>query len=227
MNAEISESGTEETGNETEKSAEDVKLTAWETVTAVAPYVWKPALCGTFTAGCVIGAQILNMQRLTMLAGAYKLSEKKLKEYEEKAMELFGEKKATELHDEVVKDMTPEIPDDSLIPRTGQGDQLCYDLFSGRYFYSSTEAIHRAEAAILKKLFSGEWVDLNELYYELRLDETKYGDKFGWANKAINSKPINIRLTYVAREINGENKVVCVMDYSDSLEDDYFLQMAR
>ena len=71
-------------------SADDVTLTAWETFKAAAPYVWKPAACAAFSATCVIAANVLNVQRLTMLAGAYKLSEKKLREYEEKAKELHG-----------------------------------------------------------------------------------------------------------------------------------------
>ena len=160
-------------------SADDVTLTKWETFKAVAPYVWKPAACVAFSAVCVVSANVLNVQRLTMLAGAYKLSEKKLQEYEEKAKELLGEKKATELHDEVVKSMTPDVPDDAGIVRAGKGNQLCYDMFRGQYFYSSVEEIRTAESTLNKSLVSGDSVTLNELYYELGLSSVKFGDAFG------------------------------------------------
>ena len=119
-------------GKDPTDGVDDVSLNAWETFKAVAPYVWKPAACVAFSATCVIAANVLNVQRLTMLAGAYKLSEKKLREYEEKAKELLGEKKATELHDEVVKSVTPDISEDeNAIIHARKGTQLCYDAFSG------------------------------------------------------------------------------------------------
>ena len=112
-------------------SADNVTLTKWETFKAVAPYVWKPAACVAFSTVCVVSANVLNVQRLTMLAGAYKLSEKKLQEYEEKAKELLGEKKATELHDEVAKSMCDKDLDKAVIEETGTGEAIFYDLFSG------------------------------------------------------------------------------------------------
>ena len=206
-------------------SAENVNLTAWETFKAVAPYVWKPAACVVFSAGCVIAANVLNVQRLTMLAGAYKLSEKKLHEYEEKAKELLGEKKATELRDEVVKEMASDVPEDVDIVHTGNGDQLCYDAFRDKYFYSSVEAIRTAESTLNKALVSGDTVTLNELYYELGLGEVKFGEAFGWNTYTEGrgyGKCLDIDLTFDAREINGERKVVCILDYHPVLDDRNF-----
>ena len=203
-------------------SAEDVTLTKWETFKAVAPYVWKPAACVAFSAVCVVSANVLNVQRLTMLAGAYKLSEKKLQEYEEKAKELLGEKKATELHDEVVKSMAPDIPDDTGIVRTGNGNQLFYDMFRGQYFYSSVEAIRTAESTLNKALVSGDGVTLNEFYYELGLSNVKFGDAFGWNTYHGSCRCLDIDLTFEAREVDGEQKVVCIMDYTPELDDRNF-----
>lgn len=208
-------------------SADDVTLNAWETFKAVAPYVWKPAACAAFSAGCVVAANVLNVQRLTMLAGAYKLSEKKLREYEDKAKELLGEKKATELHDEVVKGMTPDVPtDESAVIPTGKGTQLCYDSISGRYFYSSVEAIRTAESVLNKRLVSGDGVTLNELYFELGLEGIKLGNMFGWNVYAGDgygqSGCVDIDLTFDAQEVNGEQKVVCILDYKPVLDDRNF-----
>ena len=158
-----------------------------------------------------------------MLAGAYKLSEEKLKTYEEKAKEILGDKKADEVHDAVAKELTPDVPtDESLIVRTGKGIQLCYDMFSGRYFYSSVEAIRTAESTLNKALVSGDGVTLNELYYELGLPEIKMGEAFGRQLYSDREHCVDIRLTFDAQEINGELKVVCILDYDAPLNDRNF-----
>ena len=206
-------------------SAEDVTLTKWETFKAVAPYVWKPAACVAFSAVCVVSANVLNVQRLTMLAGAYKLSEKKLQEYEEKAKELLGEKKATELHDEVAKSMTPVDvfdDDDPDIEYTGKGNELFYDAFRDKKFYSSVEAIRTAESTLNKALVSGDSVTLNELYYELGLKSVKFGDAFGWNTYHGSGRCLDIDLTFEAREVNGVRKIVGIMCYTPELDDRNF-----
>ena len=207
-------------------SAADVTLTKWETFKAVAPYVWKPAACVAFSAVCVVSANVLNVQRLTMLAGAYKLSEKKLQEYEEKAKELLGEKKATELHDEVVKEMRDTPYDSKAVIKTGKGDALFYDEFSGRYFRSSTEAIRKIESDLNKALVCGDSVCLNELYGELGLPDIKFGGDFGWGfNDYISNSRvpcIDIDITYDAQEIDGEQVVVGILDYKVGADRDNF-----
>lgn len=207
-------------------SADDVKLNAWETFKAVAPYVWKPAACACFSAGCVVAANVLNVQRLTMLAGAYKLSEKKLHEYEEKAKELLGEKKATELHDEVVKEMCDKPYDEETVIKTGKGDALFFDTFSGRYFRSSVEAIRKLESDLNKSLVCGDTVTLNQLYNELNLPEIAFGDDFGWGfNDYISSNRVpcvDISITYDAQEIDGEQTVVGILDYKVGADRDNF-----
>ena len=216
----------ERVSDEESVTADEVKLNAWETFKAVAPYVWKPAVCVAFSAGCVIAANVLNVQRLTMLAGAYKLSEKKLKEYEEKAKELLGEKKATELHDEVVKEMRDKPYDETTVIKTGKGDALFYDEFSGRYFRSSVEAIRTAESEMNRAVACGDFVTLNLFYNTLELACVKFGDYFGWGELYRDSVcepcPLDIDITYEAQEIDGEQTAVGILDYKVSLDRDSF-----
>lgn len=206
------------------EETKEVTLTPFETAVAVVPYIWKPVACGAFTVGCIVGAQVLNVQRLTMLAGAYKLSETKLKEYEEKAKEFLGEKKAGELHDAVAKE-TRDIPltENTDILNTGKGDLLCFDTFSGRYFRSSVEAIREAESKLNKVLISGDFVQLNDLYDELRLPHIKMGTDFGWEAYHNSVAPyLDIKLSYDTEDFGGEQKVVCVVDYNVDINSDSF-----
>lgn len=205
-------------------SADNVTLTKWETFKAVAPYVWKPAACVAFSAVCVVSANVLNVQRLTMLAGAYKLSEKKLQEYEEKAKELLGEKKATELHDEVVKSMCDKDLDKAVIEETGTGEAIFYDLFSGRYFRSNMETIRTEESRVNRDVANGDFVTLNTLYNALGLDGIRFGDDFGWGNSCSVRDPqaLDIDITYEVRVLNGKEVAVGILDYKVCVDRDSF-----
>ena len=227
-------------GNGVEEiSADDVTLNAWETFKAVAPYVWKPAACVAFSATCVIAANVLNVQRLTMLAGAYKLSEKKLHEYEEKAKELLGEKKATELHDEVVKEMRDKPYDETTVIKTGKGDALFFDAFSGRYFRSSVEAIRTAENGVNQLIAEAgildrhnKFVEVNHFYDTLGLDDIKFGNDFGWGDVECDRAPsLGVEITYDVQEIDGEQVAVGILDYEVGMSHiafgDYFQDALR
>ena len=206
---------------DTDDETPEPELTPWETFTAAAPYIWKPVACGVFTVGCIIGAQVLNIQRLTMLAGAYKLSETKLKEYEAKAKEILGEKKAGDLRDAVAKE-TRGVPftENTIITETGKGDVIFFDKFSGRYFKSSVETVLQAESTLNKMVVAGDNICLNDLYYELGLPNVKMGNMFGW--QLYNGSSVDIHMTYDTQEINGEQKVICVLDYQVELDDRNF-----
>ena len=63
---------------------------------------------------------------------------------------------------------------------TDNGDTLCYDSVSGRYFKSSIDQIKKAENSINRTVLTEMYVSLNEFYDELDLDHTKLGNDLGW-----------------------------------------------
>ena len=84
--------------------------------TEVIKTTWKcyvpAAVTGTLSVACLIGASSVSLKRHAALATAYTLSETALKEYQEKAVEVVGEKKEQAIRDAVVKDKlagNPEI----------------------------------------------------------------------------------------------------------------------
>ena len=205
--------------------AEETKLNAWETFTAVAPYVWKPAVCGTFTVGCIVGAQILNVQRLGVLSLAYKVSEGKLKEYEAKAKEIFGEEKANDLHDAVVKEAAAQTPvNEKYIVHTGKGKQLFVDLVTGQTFYSSKEAVLDAESYINQRIASGDSMTINDFYCRMGLEEIKYGDALYWSVCIDNlrHKSLKVCITMEERIINEESRPVYILDYDVNVDPSCF-----
>ena len=170
-----------------EKKKEDLelntedKLTISETVKAA----WKPyvpaAVTGTVSVACLIGASSVNLRRNTALAAAYHLSETALSEYKEQVIETIGKNKERNIRNKVDKarvDKNP--PNDKEVIITGDGDTLCYDYHSGRYFKTSIDKLKKIENELNSRLLREDYISLNDFYDELGLSFTQMGDDLGW-----------------------------------------------
>ena len=160
--------------NTDDLSKSEVIKTAWK--------CYIPAfVTGTMSVACIIGASSLNVRRNAALAAAYALSDSTFKEYREKVVDHIGEKKETEVRDAIAKDRIDNNPvENNQIIITNNGDTLCYEPLSGRYFKSDIEKIKRAVNEINRRMLDDTYVSLNDFYYELELDETKLGNQLGW-----------------------------------------------
>lgn len=148
---------------------------------------WKcyipSAIVGTTSIACLIGANSVHAKRHTALVAAYKLSETALTEYHEKVLEAVGEKKEQVIRDKVHQEKIDKNPvTNSEVFITGNGDSLCLDPLSKRYFECDVELIRRAENNINKQLLHDICgsASLNEFYDELGLERTDVGDSIGW-----------------------------------------------
>lgn len=130
---------------------------------------------------CLIGASSINYKRNVALAAACTISETAFKEYRQKVVETIGEKKEQTVRDAVAKekiDKYPVVSKEVII--TGNGDSLCFDAISGRYFRSNIDKLRRAEIEINKQIFNDMYMSLNDFYYEIGLDDILIGDELGW-----------------------------------------------
>lgn len=169
---------------EEKKEAEEVdELTPVEVVkTAWKPYI-PVAITTVASAACVIGAHSVHMKRTAALAAAYKISETALSEYSSKVLETVGEKKEQTIREKVAQERIDKKPvGNREVIVTGDGDTLCYDYYSDRYFYSDVNKLRKAENKLNKQILHdiGGSVSLNEFYDEINLKRTPDGDKFGW-----------------------------------------------
>lgn len=146
---------------------------------------WKcyiPAVAtGTFGVACLIGANSVNAKRNAALATAYKIAETSLSEYREKVIETIGEKKEKTVREAVAKervDKNPVKPSEVIVVENG--NTLCFDPLSGRYFKSDINKIRKAENAVNKRMWSEMSISLNEFYDELGLDHVDFGGMMGW-----------------------------------------------
>lgn len=138
-------------------------------------------IMGGFTIGCIISANNINNKRNAALASLYSLTEKSLKQYQEKVVETIGENKARDIKDDIAKDNLLDNPvGNHEVIITGNGETLCYDALGGRYFKSDIESIRKVLNQLSRDLMSEMFIPLNRVYFELGLSESIIGDMVGW-----------------------------------------------
>lgn len=167
------------------------KRTKWETI----KLVWKSyiftILLGSGTIACIIGAHSIETKRRVALAAAYRLSEEAAREFRNKVTETIGEKKVKKIDSDIIQDKvqnTP-LPDDNNMIFTGNGDQLMYDAWSGRYFKSSQLNVEKAVNTLNKIMISKKCsLSMNEYYETIGIPilANAVGEEFGWNYNQFN-----------------------------------------
>lgn len=185
-------------------------------------FTWKcyiPAGVMTMaTVACMIGVTSVNLKRNAAIAVLYSKSKEIANEYKDKVKEIVGEKKAQEIHDEIMKDRVENKPyNTEQVILTGKGDTLCYDSFTGRYFKSDIEYIRRVQNDLNWTMISGDMrTSLNDFYYALGLGAIKMGDDYGWDL----DRPLELKFS---SQLQPETKIPClVIDYDIDLVREWF-----
>ena len=164
------------------EESEVEELTPIETIKTC----WKcyiPATLATvLSIICLIGASTVSAKRNAALATAYSISEAALREYQEKVVEVVGEKKEKAVRDAVAKDQIERDPvtKSEVVIIDSNSNTLCYEPLSGRYFKSTIDKIKKAEIKLDRQMIQEMYVSLNDFYWEIGLDGTDLGDKMGW-----------------------------------------------
>ena len=157
------------------------ELTKLEVVKTVWPCYIPAVVTGVASTALALGANSINLRRNAALATAYGLSETALKEYKDKVVETIGEKKEAAIRDDILKDKIDNNPVNTKeIIITNDGDTLCYEPLSGRYFKSDAEKIRRGLNLLNEQMLKEDYVSLNDFYDLIGLDETGLGFDMGW-----------------------------------------------
>ena len=168
---------------ETKKEEAEVEeLTPVETIKTCWTCYIPATLTTVLSAVCLIGASTVSTKRNAALATAYSISEAALREYQEKVVEVVGEKKEKAVRDAVAKDQIERDPvtKSEVVIIDSNSNTLCYEPLSGRYFKSTIDKIKKAEIKLDRQMIQEMYVSLNDFYWEIGLDETDLGDKMGW-----------------------------------------------
>lgn len=191
-----------------------------EKLIAVAPELAPTLIMAGATTACIIGSTSISNKKIAALSAAYSLAEAGTKQWIEKTRELAGEKTVEKIHDKICEEKVAvnppailnqeEFNGNEIIASTGHGNTLCYDVNSGQYFRSSPEYIKITLAKLSKRLASEGYVTLNDVYEELGMNRTKYGENFGFHSDSLADSDIEPWFSSTTTE---NDYPVLVVDY--------------
>lgn len=196
--------------------------TAVDVVKATLP-VYAPAIgTGALSVTCLVASNKISADRLAAMTAAYGVVQDKLDNYKKTAQEVLGETKAADLdrkaierkmEDSKADEEKPEIPKN---PDEGE-KQLCYDVWSDRYFRASADDLRKAENRLNLQLFNGfdEPVTLNDWYDEIGLNQIPAANGWGWTAKSVGLKG---GIDFQPQCVMSPNGVPCIGVDFDSLE---------
>lgn len=171
-------------GKEAQKKRENLapEATKKDIIMAEAPCYVVPALWGGVTIFCIFGANRINARRIAVLGSMLAASNQKIIDYRQAIDEMLPNSKATAIKDKVLQKEVDRASsnDDTPVIYTGQGDYLCYDPQSARFFRSDMESVRRAVNNLNEQLLREMFVTLNDFYYELKIPPIKLGNELGW-----------------------------------------------
>lgn len=165
-----------------EEAGHAVKLSKME----VLKLTWKcyvpTAVTIISTSAAIIGSNSISIKRTAAAASALSLTETAFKEYKSKVVETIGEKKDRAIDDAVAQEKIDANPvSKNTIVQTGAGDQLFYEVISGRYFNHDIERIRKIQNDINQSVINGrDNISVNDVYYRLGLATTALMDEIGW-----------------------------------------------
>lgn len=135
------------------------------------------------TVAAIIFANRMGSRQAAALAAAYSIAEKGFDEYKNKVAEKIGAKKEEAVRDDIAQDRLNANPvDDRQIIITGNGNVLCMEALTGRYFESDAETLRRAENNINYQIIGNGYASLTEFYNEVGLARTSVSDELGWSS---------------------------------------------
>lgn len=188
-------------------------LTIEETIKATWKIWIPPVVSGVLTVGAVVAGAAINEKRRAALAGLYAMSEAALKQYQDKAEELYGKNGEQKIRDAVAQD---EVKDLILPPEeTPDGQSWWKDPMSGRLFLANAGQIQAAAGELAQQIYGGDMcASLNEFYDILSektghyIEHTELGNAVGW-NLSNLPKP------YLSCVLTSDGRPVGVLSWDD------------
>lgn len=167
------------------------------------------------TIACIVGVRTTSKAQTAALASAYTIARETANLYHEKVAEVLGEERAKEVDDAVKDQQLKDHPVSKQPVVVGDGEVLCFDTLSSRYFMSDMNSLERIENLMNKQLLDEMWVSLNEFYYHIGLDPMNLGEELGWDTDHM------IHLKFGSR-LSDSGKPCLVVDYENEPIADFY-----
>lgn len=163
------------------------ELTKRERILYAAKVAWPVALLAVSTGGAIIGANKLATKDIQRLTIAYTTTASLLEAHQKTELVKLGKETYDEIKEDVGKDC--QLPERTVLNTSaksasikGVDDYLCFDDYSGRYFWSNESKIETAFVHLSRLMFEStdNCVIVNDLYDLLNMEEAGCGMGWGW-----------------------------------------------
>lgn len=144
----------ENAGEELEVPVDEIKLTPFEKFKAVIPAYWPTATMFVLSSAAVISSDVISDKRQIVATAAYTIADTSLKEYQEKTLQKFGEKKEKEIRDAITEDHVNKSI--NALPQNQKEKAMMYASNHSQYSFF--------QAPITKQLFFAKIDDVKSMF---------------------------------------------------------------
>lgn len=135
-------------------------------------------MMGSATILCIFAANAIHLKRETAIAAAATLAEESYRQL--RASPYIPE----EIHHYVNNDKAmSSFPEEKDII-DGEGDLLCFESYTGRYFWCTKDKVNIAETEANKRLAKRGECSLNYFFEWLGMDTVPAGNNIGWSSES-------------------------------------------
>ena len=175
-----------------------------------AQLTWRcyiPALSvAAVTGASIVGLHGVLGRRVASVAAATAVAESQLERLKNAVREVAAPQQQEEIQNAATRpaaatQIAPPVADD-----LSEGTQLCFEAYSGRYFIASMEDIRAAVNTLNAQINNSLYASINDLYDQLALERTRYGDDVGWNSDHLIEPSFSADLT-------GDGRPYIVLDY--------------
>lgn len=135
-------------------------------------------MMGSATILCIFAANAIHLKRETAIAAAATLAEESYRQL--RASPYISEETHRNINEELLKSSFPNERD--IID--GEGDLLCYEKHTGRYFWCTRDKVDVAELEANKRLAKRGECTLNYFFDWLGIDSVPAGNNTGWTTES-------------------------------------------
>lgn len=194
------------------------KLTWKEKAPIYVKGYWKVALIALVSILCVVGGTIASHRQIKTIAIMAAAAESNLVDLEGAARDLLGDKKVEQLKEKIIDNKleNADTITDELICKTGNGDQLCYEPWYGKLFYSSIPAVQAATVKYEDEYNHSFQITFDDYYKLLGIPESQIPElaqkqgHFRDDEESIEWKPDFTPMSKVIK-LNGVDTTVYIM----------------
>ena len=179
---------------------------------------WKiyipTALMLASTVTSIVALHRVGLNREASALALYKVSEQAFSRYRNKVVEKLGEDSEKEVRESVAQDAINANPPSGDVVVVN-GEVLCCDIYSGRYFQSSMEDINRAVNDFNRKIIHENYASLTEFYELVGLEANGSSDDVGWMTDAL------LEVSY-SSVLTPDGRPCLAVDFRNSPVVDYY-----